>query len=154
MPDNSIEQLRTSLRELRNDLALNTKSVKGVTDAGDLSRHLQESVWPFFEAVIDAIDLHVDATDEIEDGLLELASEEADLITPDTGTKLLNVFVIATAVAEALEQRLTADEGDLKGRLADFKKALVEIKDIVTDSIVGDPEGDDEQGDDEEEGDE
>lgn len=126
------------LDELRKDLAANVKTMVGITEVSDLVAHLRHTLWPFLEAVVDEM---VD----LEEGLLELAEEHGDMLTTETAGIFANVILISVKLADALKDRLRADELDLGQQIDAFKVLCDEATTTLADITV--TEMDDEEED-------
>lgn len=138
------QRVLSDIRELKEDVAQNMRTLVGIVDIGDMLKHLRETLWPTIESLIDRISDLADIVDVNEDAMLELANEQGDQLTPETAKEVLTIFVLASAITEALKQRLTpADPPELAEKIATFEKELARVTELVEDSVL-DSDDDDE----------
>lgn len=144
----SIDDLKNDLGELKKDLALNIRDTDGITDVGDVTRHLKNTLWPFLEAVVARIDETVAELDDLDGAVVELASEEGDMLSQETAGVFANAFMMAEKLADALKARLRPDEAELSSELDQFKVLLARCMETLNDVVAGDDsEDDDDEGD-------
>lgn len=140
------ESVLRDIRELKTDVQQNMQSLVGITDMGDLTKHLKDFLWPTLEAIVDRVSDVADIVNVNEDAMLELAEGEGDQLTPETSKSILAVLVVASAITQALEQRITpADPAELTEKIATFKRELAAVIELVNDATL---ESDDDTEDD------
>lgn len=92
-----------SLAELRADLARNVREAQGVAEPATRT-HLEQTMWPFLEALIDQIE-------EIDDAVAELVDQQEDYLQPQTAAVFAAVVQAGLELAAELQARAGADPG-------------------------------------------
>lgn len=148
--DLEIADVRRDIAELSRDLQANMKELVGISDVGDLVKHMKNTLWPTLEATIDRLGELADIVDVNEEAMIEMASEESDVLTQETGTKIAQALVIGSAIAAALEARITpADGPEIAEHVADYKKLAEELLETVNDITIVTADNEEEDDDDE-----
>ena len=126
-----------SLAELRADLARNVREAQGVAEPATRT-HLEQTLWPFLEALIDQIE-------EIDDAVAELVDQQEDYLQPQTAAVFAAVVQAGLELAAELKARAGADPG-IAQKIADHDQlcqAAIGVLGEIT-MVVG---GDEDEGD-------
>ena len=87
-----------SLDELRADLARNIKEAAGIADQ-TARQHLQNTLWPFLEAMLEVVD-------EMDDAVAELVDQQDDYLQPETAGVFAAVIQSSLALTAELRKRI------------------------------------------------
>ena len=91
-----------SLDELREDLARNIKDARTIVD--DRTRaHLENTLWPFLEAIIDVVD-------EMDDAVAELVDQQEDYLQPETAGLFAAIIQSSLQLVIELRKRAPGDK--------------------------------------------
>ena len=92
-----------SLDELRADLARNMGDAQRVIDPAARA-HLEQTLWPFLDALLDQVE-------EIDDAVAELVDQQEDYLQPQTAAVFAAVIQASLELAAELKARAGADPG-------------------------------------------
>lgn len=140
-------ELAQGARALLNDIRDASKSIVGITDIGDLTKHLKDELWPTLEAIGEQLVANADDNEDLDNAVLELAEGEGEMLTAETAGVFANVFLQGEDIAAELEKRLGANDGALRIKIAAFKKLVSSAQDTLAELTVGDA---DDEGDEKE----
>jgi threonine dehydratase len=137
-----------SIESLKADLSANLQTLVALdpatATAGDLVKHLKETLWPFLESV-------VDETAEVDDCVADLISGAEDIMQPETAEVFAAVVAGAVAVAGALRKFITPEtEPQLWKVVDELEKNCKSAETIMAEIVIdtGDDEDEDEEIDD------
>ena len=131
-----------SLDELREDLKRNIAEARTLTGAD--SAHLNGTMWPFIEALVDVIE-------EIDDAFAEHIAHEEDYLQPETAAIFAAVVQSSLQIAAELRKRAGADPvlAQLIGNHESICEHAVAVLGEIT--MVPSDDDDDEENDDDDE---
>lgn len=144
----AIDRLKKDLAELGADVKLNAATVASIQTVEDMKAHLADTLWPTFEAIVDRMKETVDEVDDLDAAVIELAADEGDMLSEETGGVFANVLLMSASMATALEARLTPADGELKTQLAQYRALLEQAGALLTEITVPEGEDDDEEDED------
>lgn len=128
-----------SLEELRADLERNVREARQLEDAATRA-HLEQTLWPFLEALIDQVE-------EIDDAVGELVEQQEDYLQPQTAAVFAAVVQAGLELAQELKAR-AGDDPQIVKKIADHDQ-LCQVAVEVLGQVTLVPAGDDEESDDE-----
>lgn len=126
-----------SLAELRADLARNARETQAIIEPATRT-HLEQTLWPFLEALIDQIE-------EIDDAVAELVDQQEDYLQPQTAAVFAAVIQASLELASELKARAGADPG-IARKISDHDQlcqAAIGVLGEIT-MVVGGDEDEDE----------
>jgi hypothetical protein len=145
-----VSPLVRDARQLQMDVIEGAKTLRGITDVGDLVKHLTDTLWPTLEALADQAVANAVDNDELDNAVIELAEGEGEMLTPETAGIFANMILSAREIADELEKRLLANDTPIKAKVKAFRALLDAGEAQLEELTVGDGDDDD---DDETEGD-
>ncbi len=134
----SIETLKQDLKENLASLA----SIEATPEA--LKAHLQNSLWPFFEAALDEMD-------EIDGAVQDMLEEMPDMIHEETAEVFAQIITKGIALMAELRKRAGNDPRILK-LVKEWSELAAQGTEILEETTL--PDGEDDEDEDEDEGDE
>ena len=136
-------ELAQNARELLANIAAGAKTIVGITDIGDLTKHLRDELWPVLEAIGEQLVANADDNEELDNAVLELAEREGEMLSTETAGVFANIFLGSEEICAELEKRLGPSDGALRAKIAAHKKLLTAGQEALAEITVGD--GDDDQ---------
>lgn len=142
--ETEVSPLVRDARQLLADVREGAKTLIGVTDVGDLKKHLEDTLWPTLEALAELHETTANEIDEIDNAVVELAEGDGEMLTPETAGLFANLILSGKDIAAELEKRLTANEGPMKAKVAAFLK-LNAACEAQLEELVVETDGDDDE---------
>ena len=139
-PTEEVSELTRDAQQLLSDVREGVKSMVGITDIGDLVKHLQDFVWPTLEAVAEQAVANAEDNEDLGNICEELASEEGEMLTAETAGIFANTLLTAAEIAAELEKRLAPGDTTWKNKIAAFKLLMKTAEDHLTELTVDEPE--------------
>lgn len=142
--ETEVSPLVRDARQLVEDVRQGAKDIVGITDIGDLTKHLRETLWPTLEALAEINETTANEIDELDGAVIELAEGDGEMLTAETAGVFATLLLNAKEITAELEKRLTANEGPMKAKVAAFYK-LIEACEAQLDelTVVADDDDDD-----------
>lgn len=140
-----------SIETLQEDLKANIAHVQSqlgpLTSASELVAHLQNTLWPFLESLVEDME-------QIDGCVDELYHQSEDILQPETGAVFQAMITGGLVIAQELKKRLAANTEDLKLRKAvgEFEALANQCTGILQEITI--PEDDEEDAEDSDEDDE
>jgi hypothetical protein len=129
----------SSLDELRDDLKRNVAEARTLTTIDQVIGHINNTMWPFVEVVLDVVE-------EQDGSIRELVDHEEDYLQPETAAVFAAVVQSSLQLAAELRQRAGADA--MIAQLVSNHELLCEQAVMVLGQVTMVPDDDDEDDED------
>lgn len=143
--ETEVSPLVRDARQLVSDVQQGAKDIVGITDIGDLTKHLKDTLWPTLEALAELTETTANEIDELDGAVIELAEGDGEMLTPETAGVFANLLLSGKDIAAELEKRLTANEGPMKAKVAAFYKLIAACEAQLDELVVEGVDDDDDE---------